>query len=155
VSVLRYPGSAALAYAGARFRENRGAGAIGATLIEINRRPQASAKNVASNKFRRPHEADQEDVANRVPGALHSRACTERSYYRRLPAKVAGADHLPSMRRRLSSWQMVAGEQPVCAHKDLCSACRRVNDRLPAGAIALHGDIGPQIKDQTSPWRKT
>lgn len=40
------------------------------------------------------------------------------------------------------------GVAPAGAHEDLCPACRRINDRLPAGTVSLHGDIVRQRKDQ-------
>jgi len=45
-------------------------------------------------------------------------------------------------------WQW--GEAPTGVHKDLCPACRRINDKLPAGVIALHGNIAPEVKAQIS-----
>jgi hypothetical protein len=43
-------------------------------------------------------------------------------------------------------WQW--GPIPAAAHEELCAACRRINDRLPAGTLSLHGDIAQQLKDQ-------
>lgn len=43
-------------------------------------------------------------------------------------------------------WQW--GQQPMGAHEDSCPACRRVNDRFPAGTVTLRGDIVRQHKDQ-------
>lgn len=40
-------------------------------------------------------------------------------------------------------WQAPAG-----AHEALCPACRRINDGLPAGIIALHGGFVRQHKDE-------
>jgi len=43
-------------------------------------------------------------------------------------------------------WQW--GVTPAGAHQELCPACRRINDRFPAGAVTLHGDVAGQRKDQ-------
>jgi NMD protein affecting ribosome stability and mRNA decay len=43
-------------------------------------------------------------------------------------------------------WQR--GQKPADAHAQLCPACRRVNDDLPAGVITLHGDWARQHKDE-------
>ena len=43
-------------------------------------------------------------------------------------------------------WQW--GPTPSGAHEDLCSACRRINDRFPAGIVTMHGDIARQRKDE-------
>ena len=43
-------------------------------------------------------------------------------------------------------WQW--GQKPVGAHKEFCPACRRVNDKFPAGTVTLRGDIVRQHKDQ-------
>lgn len=43
-------------------------------------------------------------------------------------------------------WQW--GQRPAGAHEELCPACRRINDRLPAGVVSLHGDLVRQRKDQ-------
>ena len=43
-------------------------------------------------------------------------------------------------------WQW--GPPPSGAHEDLCPACRRINDRFPAGTVTLHGDIVRQRKDE-------
>ena len=43
-------------------------------------------------------------------------------------------------------WQW--GPPPSGAHEDLCPACRRINDRFPAGTVTLHGDIARQRKDE-------
>jgi len=43
-------------------------------------------------------------------------------------------------------WQW--GPTPADAHQDLCPACRRINDRFPAGTVTLHGDIARQRKDE-------
>src|SRR5271169_4541392 len=37
---------------------------------------------------------------------------------------------------------------PSGAHEELCPACRRINDRFPAGTVTLHGDIARQRKDE-------
>ena len=43
-------------------------------------------------------------------------------------------------------WQW--GQKPIGAHEDSCPACRRVNDKFPAGTVTLRGDIVRQHKDQ-------
>jgi NMD protein affecting ribosome stability and mRNA decay len=43
-------------------------------------------------------------------------------------------------------WQWVPA--PAAAQEELCAACRRINDRLPAGTLSLHGGIARQLKDQ-------
>lgn len=43
-------------------------------------------------------------------------------------------------------WQW--GQRPAGAHEDLCPACRRINDRLPAGTVTLHGDIAQRHKNE-------
>jgi NMD protein affecting ribosome stability and mRNA decay len=43
-------------------------------------------------------------------------------------------------------WQW--GQKPAGSHQDLCPACRRINDGLPAGIVTLHGLITPQHKDE-------
>lgn len=42
-------------------------------------------------------------------------------------------------------WQW--GQKPADAHAELCPACRRINDGLPAGIVTLHGDWARQHKD--------
>ena len=43
-------------------------------------------------------------------------------------------------------WQW--GQKPGEAHAELCPACRRVNDDLPAGIVTLHGDWARQHKGE-------
>jgi hypothetical protein len=43
-------------------------------------------------------------------------------------------------------WQW--GQKPVGAREELCPACRRINDALPAGIVTLHGDFALQHKDE-------
>jgi len=43
-------------------------------------------------------------------------------------------------------WQW--GTPPSGGHEDLCPACRRINDRFPAGTVTLHGDIARERKDE-------
>ena len=43
-------------------------------------------------------------------------------------------------------WQW--GTPPSDAHEDFCPACRRINDRFPAGVVTLHGDVARQRKDE-------
>jgi NMD protein affecting ribosome stability and mRNA decay len=43
-------------------------------------------------------------------------------------------------------WQW--GQEPAGAQQDLCPACRRINDRLPAGSVTLHGEWARQHKDE-------
>jgi len=43
-------------------------------------------------------------------------------------------------------WQW--GPRPADAHEDLCPACQRINDGLPAGIVTLHGAVTPQRKDE-------
>jgi NMD protein affecting ribosome stability and mRNA decay len=40
------------------------------------------------------------------------------------------------------------GLKPADAHAELCPACRRVNDGLPAGVLTLHGDWARQHKEE-------
>lgn len=40
------------------------------------------------------------------------------------------------------------GQRPARAHEDLCRACHRINDGLPAGIVTLHGAVTPQRKDE-------
>lgn len=43
-------------------------------------------------------------------------------------------------------WQW--GERAADTHEDLCPACHRINEGLPAGIVTLHGAISPQHKDE-------
>jgi hypothetical protein len=43
-------------------------------------------------------------------------------------------------------WQW--GQKPADSHAELCPACRRVNDDLPAGIVTLHGAWARQHKDE-------
>ena len=43
-------------------------------------------------------------------------------------------------------WQW--GQRPDGAHEDLCPACHRINDKLPAGILTLHGALTPHRKDE-------
>ena len=43
-------------------------------------------------------------------------------------------------------WQW--GQKPDNAHEDLCPACRRINEGLPAGIVTLHGATVQQRKEQ-------
>jgi NMD protein affecting ribosome stability and mRNA decay len=40
------------------------------------------------------------------------------------------------------------GARPENAHEALCPACRRINDRFPAGIVKLRGALGPQQKEE-------
>jgi hypothetical protein len=40
------------------------------------------------------------------------------------------------------------GNKPADAHEDLCPACRRIDDGLPAGTVTLHGVFPPEQKEQ-------
>ena len=43
-------------------------------------------------------------------------------------------------------WQWVARTE--AAHQQLCAACRRINDKFPAGILTLRGDFTRQHKDE-------
>jgi NMD protein affecting ribosome stability and mRNA decay len=43
-------------------------------------------------------------------------------------------------------WQW--GTRPENGHEALCPACRRINDKFPAGVVELRGPLGPQQKDE-------
>ena len=43
-------------------------------------------------------------------------------------------------------WQW--GPKPTGAHEDLCPACRRIRDRLPAGILTLHGEFALQHEQE-------
>ena len=43
-------------------------------------------------------------------------------------------------------WQWVAGAES--AHEQLCAACRRINDKFPAGIVTLHGDFALEHKEE-------
>ena len=43
-------------------------------------------------------------------------------------------------------WQW--GQKPARAHEDLCPACRRINEGLPAGIVTFHGAVTRQRKDE-------
>jgi hypothetical protein len=43
-------------------------------------------------------------------------------------------------------WQW--GRRPENGHEALCAACRRINDKFPAGVVELRGPLGPQQKDE-------
>jgi NMD protein affecting ribosome stability and mRNA decay len=43
-------------------------------------------------------------------------------------------------------WQW--GQRPDDAHAELCPACRRIADALPAGTVTLHGAFALQHKDE-------
>ena len=43
-------------------------------------------------------------------------------------------------------WQGAATAE--AAHKQLCAACRRINDKFPAGIVTLRGDFARQRKEE-------
>jgi hypothetical protein len=43
-------------------------------------------------------------------------------------------------------WQWAA--MADLAHEELCPACRRINDKFPAGIVTLHGDFAREHKDE-------
>jgi NMD protein affecting ribosome stability and mRNA decay len=43
-------------------------------------------------------------------------------------------------------WQ--SARKPKAGHEALCPACRRVNDKLPAGIVKLHGALGRNQIDE-------
>jgi hypothetical protein len=43
-------------------------------------------------------------------------------------------------------WQWTA--RPEAASEQLCAACRRINDKFPAGIVTLHGDFAREHKDE-------
>ena len=43
-------------------------------------------------------------------------------------------------------WQWVAGAET--AHEQACAACRRINDKFPAGIVTLHGDFALEHKEE-------
>jgi hypothetical protein len=43
-------------------------------------------------------------------------------------------------------WQWVA--RTKAAHEHLCAACRRINDKFPAGVVTLHGDFAREHKGE-------
>jgi NMD protein affecting ribosome stability and mRNA decay len=43
-------------------------------------------------------------------------------------------------------WQW--GARPENAHEALCPACRRINDKFPAGIVELRGALGRQQKEE-------
>jgi hypothetical protein len=47
---------------------------------------------------------------------------------------------------RKGRWQW--GTRPENGHGALCPACRRINDKLPAGVVELRGALGRQQKEE-------
>src|SRR5215472_2738943 len=47
---------------------------------------------------------------------------------------------------RAGRWQWLARTE--AAHEQLCAACRRINDKFPAGIVTLHGDLARAHKDE-------
>jgi NMD protein affecting ribosome stability and mRNA decay len=43
-------------------------------------------------------------------------------------------------------WRRVS--RAAGAHEQLCAACRRINDKFPAGIVTLHGDFAREHKDE-------
>jgi len=43
-------------------------------------------------------------------------------------------------------WQW--GQKPEGSHEDLCPACHRIADGLPAGTVTVHGSFARQHKDE-------
>lgn len=43
-------------------------------------------------------------------------------------------------------WQWLA--RPPAAAEELCPACRRINDKFPAGTLTLHGPFAPEQRDE-------
>lgn len=43
-------------------------------------------------------------------------------------------------------WQW--GDQPKNAHKDMCPACHRIHDKMPAGFLTLSGDFFKQHRNE-------
>src|SRR6516165_4193122 len=43
-------------------------------------------------------------------------------------------------------WQWVPRAE--AAHEELCAACRRINDKFPAGIVTLHSDFARKHKDE-------
>ena len=82
----------------------------------------------------RPSPAAPSAITFSIP-TRHSKNCRSR-----LPAGNA----VPSTIRADGQW----GQKPARAHEDLCPACRRFNEGLPAGIVTLHGAITPSRKDE-------
>jgi NMD protein affecting ribosome stability and mRNA decay len=47
---------------------------------------------------------------------------------------------------RQGRWQW--GARPENSHEALCPACRRINDKFPAGVVELRGALGRQQKEE-------
>jgi hypothetical protein len=47
---------------------------------------------------------------------------------------------------RQGRWQW--GARPENGHEALCPACRRINDKFPAGVVELRGTLGPRQKEE-------
>ena len=68
------------------------------------------------------------------------------------PYQTRHKPHEPTVCRQCGAlyhngrWQW--GGKPADAHEELCPACRRSNDGLPAGIVTLHGAFAGQRHDE-------
>ena len=52
------------------------------------------------------------------------------------------------MRRRLSRRALAMVAWTEAAHEQLCAACRRINDKIPAGIVTLRSDFAREHKEE-------
>src|SRR5271167_2505346 len=52
------------------------------------------------------------------------------------------------MRRGLSRGTLAMGRESENAVEELCAACRRINDKFPAGVVTLQGEFAREHKEE-------
>ena len=111
-----------------------------------------------------PAELERLLVLHRMEDMRQSNPTPQRARTTRRIAGHAQQDHMPDPYQRRQKlpegtvcpqcgtiyhqgrWQW--GTKDEGADQELCAACRRINDKFPAGIVTLRGDFGQEQKDE-------
>jgi hypothetical protein len=84
------------------------------------------------------------NAGRRIAGRAQRAQVKDPYQARQKPAEPIACAQCGAVYRR-GRWQW--GPKPADAHEDICPACRRINDGLPAGILTLHGGFAGQYRD--------
>jgi hypothetical protein len=94
-------------------------------------------------------ERNERGAQSRVPRRSHDHGVTRQPddpYHR--TAKPSEPSRCPTCHAVFADGRWTWGEAPDDAHDELCPACRRIQDRFPAGYVTIKGEFFAEHRDE-------
>ena len=94
-------------------------------------------------------ERNERGTQSRAPRRSHDHGVTRQpdDPYRRT-AKPAEPSRCPTCKAVFAGGRWTWDEAPDDAHDELCPACRRIQDRFPAGYVTIKGEFFTEHRDE-------